>query len=61
MNQKIYTREIRVPRRSKPLKAKDVQKYVKADLKPGGELLQVALKGIDGNFFVFEVGIQQRG
>lgn len=61
MNQKIYTREIQVPRRNKPLAAKDVQKYVKQNLKPGEELLQVALKGIEGNFFVFEIGIQQRG
>ncbi|MEZ0375355.1 MAG: hypothetical protein ACAI44_40075 [Candidatus Sericytochromatia bacterium] len=60
MNQKIYTRQVRIPRRNRPLTAKDIQKYVKADLTQGEELLQVALTSVEATHYVVEIGIQKR-
>ena len=60
MNQKIYTRQVRIPRRNRPLTAKDIQKYVKAELTQGEELLQVALTSVEATHYVVEIGIQKR-
>lgn len=61
MSQKIYTREVRIPRRNKPLTAKDIQRYVKQDLSPGEELLQVALTSVEATHYVIEIGVHKRG
>jgi hypothetical protein len=60
MSQQIYTRQVRIPRRNRPLTAKDIQRYVKQELAPGEELLQVALTSVEATCYVIEVGVQKR-
>lgn len=61
MKQRVYTRELRIPRRNKPLTAKDIQRYVKQELSAGEELLQVSLTSVEAACYVIEIGVQKRG
>lgn len=59
--QKIYTRQIKVPRRARPLTARELKKAVQKQLQPGEQLIQVALTGVEGEYFLVEIGLQQGG
>lgn len=59
--QKIYTRQVRLPRRGRPLTAKALKKAVQQQLQPGEQLIQVAITGIEGDHFLVEIGLQQGG
>lgn len=61
MKQKIYTRQVKIPRRNQPLTAENLKAYVQQDLARGEELLQVSLMGIEATHYVVEIGIQKRG
>lgn len=61
MKQKIYTRQVRIPRRNQPLTAENLKRYVEQDLARGEELLQVALMGVEATHYVVEIGVQKRG
>ena len=60
MSQKIYTRQIRVPRRNKPVTAKQLRRDVQRQLERGEELVQVALTGVEGQHLLVEIGVQKR-
>ena len=61
MSQKIYTRQIRIPRRNKPVTAKQLRRDVQRQLQQGEELVQLALTGVEGQHFLVEIGVQKRG
>lgn len=60
MKHKLYTRELRVPRRNKPITVKELHRYIKQDLTAGEELVQINLLTVEATHFVYEMGIQKR-
>lgn len=60
MKQKVYTRQVRIPRRNQPLTADTLRGYVKQELAPGEQLLQVSLTAVEANCYVVEIGVQKR-
>ncbi len=59
--QKIYTRQVNIPRRNQPLTAETLKAYVQQELARGEELLNVALMGVEATHYVVEIGVQKRG
>ena len=60
MSQKIYTRQIKLPKSRRPLTAKDIRSAVTRRLEAGEELIQLALISVDPDGILVEVGLQKK-
>lgn len=61
MSQKIYTRQVRIPRRHRPITAKELKRDVSRQLQQGESLVRVALTSVEADHLVVEIGIQKQG
>lgn len=60
MSHKIYTRQVKIPRRNRPITAKQLKKEVVRQLQQGEELIRVALTSVEIDHLVVEIGIQKQ-
>lgn len=57
MSQKIYTRQIRMPRpRHRAVTAEDIKSAAQQDLRPGETLIRVAFVALEGEDLIIEAG-----
>lgn len=60
MSQKIYTRQIRMPRpRHRAVTAEDIKSAAQQDLQPGEVLIRVAFVAVDGDDLIIEAGFKR--
>jgi len=60
-SQKIYTRQLQIPRTYRPVTAKELKRAVQKQLQPGEKLIQLALTSVEADHLLVEVGIQRSG
>ena len=60
MSHKIYTRQVKIPKRNRPITAKELKRDVRKQLQPGEELIRVALSSVEIDHLLVEIGIQKQ-
>jgi hypothetical protein len=57
MSQKVYSRQIKMPRpMHRAVTAEDIKSAAQKDLQPGEQLIRVAFVGMEGDYLVIEAG-----
>lgn len=59
MSHKIYTRQVKIPRRNRPVTAKELKRDLRKQLQQGEELIRVALTSVEVDHLLIEIGIQK--
>jgi hypothetical protein len=57
MSQKVYSRQIKMPRpMHRAVTAEDIKSAAQKDLQPGEQLIRVAFVGMEGDYLIIEAG-----
>lgn len=56
---KIYTRQIKLPKSRRPLTAKDIRGAIERRLEAGESLIQLAFINVEADGIVVEIGVQK--